>query len=80
LEQVHLANDVHDYGPNKRMAMYPFVAKHLGLHIARIQDGQGNIQESKEILTAQELSVFTNAFPRPRHAVMGDEAVSALLK
>ena len=80
LEQVHLANDVHDYGPNKRMAMYPFVAKHLGLHIARIQDGQGNIQESKEILAAQELSVFTNAFPRPRHAVMGDEAVSALLK
>ena len=79
LEQVHLAKDVHDYGPNKRMAMYPFVAKHLGLHIARIQDGQGNIKESKEILTAQELSVFTNAFPRPRHAVMGDEAVSALL-
>jgi len=79
LEQVHLAKDVHDYGPNKRMAMYPFVAKHLGLHIARIQDGQGNIQESKEILTARELSVFTNAFPRPRHAVMGDEEVSALL-
>lgn len=79
LEQVHLAKDVHDYGPNKRMAMYPFVAKHLGLHIARIQDGQGNIKECKEILTAQELSVFTNVFPRPRHAVMGDEAVSALL-
>ena len=79
LEQVHLAKDVHVYGPKQRMAMYPFVAKHLGLHIARIQDGQGNIQESKEILTAQELSVFTNAFPRPRHAVMGDEEVSALL-
>ncbi len=79
LEQVHLAKDVHDYGPNKRMAMYPFVAKHLGLHLANIQDSQGNIQESKVILTAQELSVFTNAFPRPEGAVKGDEAVSAML-
>ena len=80
LEQVHLAKDVHDYGPNKRMAMYPFVAKHLGMRLSRIQDEQGNIQESKVILTAQELSVFTNAFPRPNHAVRGDEAVSALLE
>ena len=79
LEQVHLAKDVHDYGPNKRMAMYPFVAKHLGLHLSRIQDGQGNFQESKVLLSAQELSAFTSAFPRPIQAVMGDEAISALI-
>jgi hypothetical protein len=80
LEQVHLAKDVHDYGPNKRMALYPFVAKHLGMNISRIQDTQGDIQESKTLLSAQDLSVFTQNYPRPKNALMGDEAVSAILE
>jgi pimeloyl-ACP methyl ester carboxylesterase len=79
LEQVHLAKDVHDYGPNKRMAMYPFVAKHLGLHLSRIQDAQGNIQESKTLLSAQELAAYNTLNPIPTHARMGDAAISALL-
>jgi pimeloyl-ACP methyl ester carboxylesterase len=80
LEQVHLAKDVHDYGPNKRMAMYPFVAKHLGLHLSRIQDAAGNFQESKTLLSAQELAAYNTLFPIPTHARMGDASISALLE
>ena len=31
VENVHLASEGHDYGVSKRMAMYDFMARHLGL-------------------------------------------------
>src|ERR1019366_5616297 len=31
VENVHLPNDKHDYGPNKRQAVYPFLIRHLHL-------------------------------------------------
>ncbi len=33
VENVHLGSEGHDYGVSKRMAMYSFVAKHLGLNL-----------------------------------------------
>jgi len=31
VENAHFADEVHDYGPNKRQAMYRFMIEHLGL-------------------------------------------------
>jgi uncharacterized protein len=80
VENVHLVTEKHDYGPSKRAAAYRFLAKHLGLDLNRIL-AKGQIDESPNILlTPAELAVFTPEHPRPVNAVVGDEAVMALLK
>src|SRR5690606_12725377 len=81
VESVHLANEKHDYGPSKRKAMYPFMAKYLKLDLKAVQDADGNIDESRiKVLDPSALQVFTEAHPRPDTAVQGDEAVLELLK
>lgn len=81
VENVHLANDVHDYGPNKRMGMYPFMAKYLSLDLPNVMDAGGNIDESpSKVLSPAELSVFNDAFPLPLNAVKGDGEVMKLLR
>lgn len=77
---VHLANEKHDYGPSKRAAMYPFLAKWLSLDIKAVQDAGGKVDESSvKILSQSELQVFSAEHPRPTNSVMGDEAVLKLL-
>ncbi len=46
VENAHFAGEGHDFGPSKRMALYPFIAKHLQMDISRIKDKAGNIDES----------------------------------
>jgi dienelactone hydrolase len=80
VENVHLADEKHDYGPSKRKAMYVFMAKHLHLDLKSVSDKQGNIDEDpSKVLEQKELEVFNAAHPRPANAVMGDEAVLKLL-
>ena len=81
VENVHLSKDVHDYGPNKRMGMYPFMAKYLSLDLPNVMDAGGNIDEGpSKVLSAVELSVFNDVFPLPANAVKGDEQVMKLLQ
>jgi len=47
VENVHLPLEKHDFGINKRIAVYEFLAKHLGLNLKAIQDASGKIDESK---------------------------------
>ncbi len=46
VENVHLPNEKHDYGPSKRMAMYHFMAKYLKLDESKVFDKNGNLDES----------------------------------
>jgi dienelactone hydrolase len=80
VENVHLPTEGHDYGPNKRVAAYAFLAKHLQLDLNRVlKDGQ--VDESvNTLLKPDELQVFNVDHPRPANAVMGDDAAMALLK
>ena len=76
---VHLPKEKHDYGISKRKAVYDFFAHHLGLDISKIQNSQGDIDESfVKILPKRDLSVFSDDHPRPSYAVMGNEAVEKL--
>jgi dienelactone hydrolase len=60
VENVHLINEGHDYGPSKRLGVYNFLAKHLNLNLSRATDQQGKIDESKlKILDRGELTFFT---------------------
>ncbi len=72
---VHLPNDKHDFGISKRMPVYEFMAKQLGLNIKAIQDANGKIDESK-ITIEPEKSLFVfgdNGEKLPAHAVKGFE-------
>jgi hypothetical protein len=81
VDNVHLADEKHDYGPGKRAAMYPFLAKHLGLDLAAVSDVAGRVDEAAvKVLPPVLLASFDAAHPLPANAARGDAAVSALLR
>ena len=49
LENVHL-DEPHDYGPSKRAAMYPFMAKYLGLDVSRADESKVTIESKEQML------------------------------
>ena len=55
VENVHLPNEGHDYGPSKRDALYKFVAKYFKLDIKKIEDKSGNIDESEVTIEKEPL-------------------------
>ena len=55
VENVHLPNEGHDYGPSKRKALYPFVAKYFHLDLHKIEDKNGNIDESEVTIEKEPL-------------------------
>jgi dienelactone hydrolase len=80
VENAHFADEKHDYGPSKRAAMYKFLAKHLKLDLARVQNPAGEIDENFfKKLDRADLLVFDAAHPRPDTAVASAEAVILLL-
>ena len=79
VENVHLAEEGHSYGLNKRLAAYPFLAQYLELDLSAIQNDRGELMEEEiPLWSREELSVFNSKHPKPDHAVNGDEAVWAL--
>jgi dienelactone hydrolase len=63
VENVHLANEDHDYGLSKRTAAYRFLAAHLNLNLSKILDEAGNIDESFiEILPFHKLLIFPERY------------------
>ncbi|MFK7850638.1 MAG: alpha/beta hydrolase family protein [Akkermansiaceae bacterium] len=46
IEHAHFADEKHDYGESKRMAAYPFLAKHLKLNLKAVMDEDEKIDES----------------------------------
>jgi uncharacterized protein len=79
VENVHLPNDQHDYGPSKRQPMYTFLIKHLALD-SNGMTREGMVDESlSELLSVDELTVFNKKNPRPANGVEGEEAVLKLL-
>ncbi len=70
VENVHLENEKHDYGPSKRAAAYRFLAKHLRLDLPAILDAKGEITEDAITIEPKEkLLVFTPKHPRPAYAI-----------
>lgn len=75
IENVHLPNEKHDFGINKRTAVYEFIAKHFKLNLKAIQDAAGKIDESTiTIEPEQALYVFGEKGQNlPAHAIKGFE-------
>ncbi len=70
VENLHLADEGHDYGHSKRIGMYKFFVRHLGLSPEKILKEDGTIEESDiGIEPTEEMLVFDEKHPRPEHAV-----------
>lgn len=81
VENVHLANEGHDYGLSKRLAMYDFMARHLGLNINAVKDKAGKIDESKcTIEKYDKMLVFGKEGNIPGNAVKGPDAIWTVLR
>ena len=64
VENAHFAEEQHDYGESKRRAMYPFMAKYLGLDLDRVTGEDGKVDESFITFETQEqMQVFNGKYP-----------------
>ncbi|MCD0466951.1 acetylxylan esterase [Flavobacterium sp. ENC] len=54
VENAHFANEGHDFGVSKRMALYPFMAKYLSLDLKKVQNQKGEIDESTVVIEPKE--------------------------
>jgi acetyl esterase/lipase len=70
VENVHLADEGHDYGPSKRAAMYAFFARHLDLAPLEEVRDRISIEKPEALLAVDE------AHPLPPHALRGSEAIA----
>lgn len=80
IESVHLPNEKHDFGPNKRIALYDFLAKYFQLNNKPFKKQDGTYDESKvTIEKEQALFVFgAKGELLPKNAVMGFENLEKL--
>jgi len=76
VENVHLANEGHSYGYSKRIAAYPFLAKHLNLTLDKVTTDEGTISEEGIVIeTRDQLRVFNDQNPLPVHAIKSNEGI-----
>ena len=70
VENVHLPNEQHGYEYNKRAAVYPFLAKHLGLDLSKAVNADGSLNETGIVIEEQKtLYPFDNKRPFPVNGI-----------
>jgi dienelactone hydrolase len=73
---VHLPNDKHGYDYNKRVAVYPFLAKHLGLDVTKSINSDGTLNENTiTIEDIKTLYPFNDKHPFPAYGVKTNDDV-----
>lgn len=80
VENVHLLNEKHDYGYNKRRALYRFVARHFKLPL--IEDEHlkpGSFPEGVSLFSKEQLCVFGRRELRSRCKPMAETLYNNLL-
>jgi len=70
---VHLPDEKHDFGANKRVALYDFLAKYFHLNSNSVKDKTGNYDEHNVTIEKETaLYVFGDKGERlPKNALMG---------
>ena len=81
VENAHFPDGVHDYGYAKRIPVYHFMAKHLGLNIQAVSDPDGTINESKsDAENALIMLSFTSQNPHPSNSLKGSDAIEQTIR
>ena len=80
VENVHLPTEKHDFGVNKRTALYDFLIKNFKLNASSVRDKNGKYDESKCVIEPEKaLYVFGDNGERlPKNAIMGFEQLEKL--
>jgi hypothetical protein len=80
VENVHLPIEKHDFGLNKRVALYDFLVKNFKLNAAAVKDKNGNYEETKVTIEPEtNLYVFgAKGEFLPKNALMGFENLKKL--
>jgi dienelactone hydrolase len=79
-KNVHLPAEKHDYGYSKRAAAYIFFAYYLKLNTGKVEFDGSVKEDFVTVLPEDDLRVYNESNPRPKDALMGDEAVMSFLK
>ncbi|SEI73345.1 Acetyl xylan esterase (AXE1) [Cyclobacterium xiamenense] len=70
VQNVHIPEDNHGYDAKKRQAVYPFLAKHLGLDLSKALHADGSLNEEKVVLEPQQaLYPFDAGNPFPEDGI-----------
>jgi uncharacterized protein len=81
VENAHFPDGVHDYGFSKRIPVYKFMAKHLGLNLKAVSNTDGTINESKSDVEAALIMLsFSSQHPLPVNALKGSVAIEQALR
>ena len=76
VENVHFADERHNFGYNKRAAVYPFLAKHLNLDLKKVMNEDGTINEADIVIEEQRtLYPFESIYAIPDHAIRHNDFV-----
>lgn len=80
VENVHLPEEGHDFGINKRTAVYEFMIKYLGLNRKALYNANGKPDESKITIEKEPaMYVFGDKGEKlPAHAIHGFEQLEQL--
>ena len=74
VENAHLPDDQHGYDFNKRAAVYPFLAKHLGLDLTMAMDAK-LLEEGIVIEEIEDLYPFDDKHPLPENLIRNNDDV-----
>jgi len=87
VQNVHFADEGHDFGPSKRKRVYEFFAKQLRMSndgfkapdLAQPGDGDVLAEDLKQIAIEppERMAVFDDNHPLPSHALGGSQAIGA---
>ena len=76
VQNVHLPNDKHGYDVNKRAAVYPFLAKYLGLDVKKAINADGTVKEDMIVIEDQKaLYPFDEKHPFPASGIKSNDGV-----
>lgn len=76
VQNVHLPNDKHGYDLNKRIAVYPFLAKYLGLDLSKAMNPDGTVKEEMIVIEDQKaLYPFDDKHPFPAGGIRSNDKV-----
>jgi hypothetical protein len=81
VENVHFPDGKHDYGFEKRVPVYKFLAKHMGLNLQAITGPDGVIDEAGSVLENPETMLsFSSVNHFPHYALLGNDAIEREFK
>ena len=76
VENAHLPHDQHGYDYNKRAAVYPFMAKHLGLNLSTAMNPDGTLNEEGIVIEKTEaLYTFDERHPFPKNGIRNNNDI-----